>query len=532
MKLRKLFLLTIIIVSVLTGTAFAAAGESGASGTDPAKETRKTANPADYAGKKVGVITGSTGERIALELFPESIPMYFTGFSDSLLALKVGTVDAVITDASHVRDMQRIDKVVDYELVPGQSSYLAQAFPKTEKGKALQEEFNAWFEEYRADGTLERLEEKWFTFPEEQCVFDDPSDLPPGEKILNIATMGTSPPLEYVKDGELMGMEIEIVREFCRAAGYQPVFSTMEFSSVLTGVIMGKYDMGASNLTVTEERKKSVYFADPFLYDPVTVAFYPAGAAVSSETDPAEGLSGGFERTFLREDRWMLFLEGIGATLLIVVCSLLFGTMLGFGLYLLCRGGSRPVNAVVSVFQGLITGMPVVVFLMILFYIVFAKSPVSGTAVAVTGFTVLFAFTMFGMLKNSEAAIDIGQKEAAYALGYSDLSAYFRIILPQSARLFLPVYESETVSLIKATAVVGYVAVVDLTKVGDLIRGRTYDAFFPLLAVVVGYFLISAAMKRVIRGISAKINSGSDKKTALLTSFIKEERSSRENEIS
>ena len=81
------------------------------------------------------------------------------------------------------------------------------------------------------------------------------------------------------------------------------------------------------------------------------------------------------------------------------------------------------------------------------------------------------------MLKTGVGAIDKGQTEAAYALGYGDLKCFFRIILPQAVPHFLPAYKGEIVALIKATAIVGYIAVQDLTKMGDIIRGRTYEAF-------------------------------------------------------
>ena len=132
----------------------------------------------------------------------------------------------------------------------------------------------------------------------------------------------------------------------------------------------------------------------------------------------------------------------------------------------------------------------------------------------------LFGFSVFDMLKNGEAAVEEGQKEAAYSLGYGNFAAYWRIILPQAIRHILPVFEGAVSSLLKATAVVGYVAVVDLTKVGDLIRGRTYDAVFPLLAVVIGYFLLAGIFGAVIRYISKKTDPARRKKEDILKGAV------------
>lgn len=142
--------------------------------------------------------------------------------------------------------------------------------------------------------------------------------------------------------------------------------------------------------------------------------------------------------------------------------------------------------------------MPVVVLLMILYYIIFAKSTFGGAAVAVIGFTLVFASSVYAMLCSSVSPVDRGQTEAAYAMGYGNTRTFFRIILPQAVPHFLPSYKGEMVSLIKATAVVGYIAVQDLTKMGDIVRGRTYEAFFPLIAVAVIYFILAGILTALV----------------------------------
>ena len=103
-------------------------------------------------------------------------------------------------------------------------------------------------------------------------------------------------------------------------------------------------------------------------------------------------------------------------------------------------------------------------------------------------------------------AVDRGQTEAAYTLGYTDRKAFFRVVLPQALPHFMPAYKGEITSLIKATAVVGYVAVQDLTKMGDIVRSRTYEAFFPLIAVAVIYFILAAVLTFLVRKIELRID--------------------------
>ena len=111
---------------------------------------------------------------------------------------------------------------------------------------------------------------------------------------------------------------------------------------------------------------------------------------------------------------------------------------------------------------------------------------------------------------------DSGQYEAAYALGYSNRRTFFRIILPQAVPHILPSYRGEVIGLIKATAVVGYIAVQDLTKMGDIVRSRTYEAFFPLIAVTVIYFVLEALLGFLIRRITISINPKKRKREKIL----------------
>ena len=156
--------------------------------------------------------------------------------------------------------------------------------------------------------------------------------------------------------------------------------------------------------------------------------------------------------------------------------------------------------------QEVIGRMPVIVLLMILYYVILGKVSISGMWVSVIGFTLVFAASVYSMILSGVKAVDYGQTEASYALGFTDRETFFGIILPQAAQHFMPMYKAEIVSLIKATAVVGYIAVQDLTKMGDIIRSRTYEAFFPLIAVAVIYFIISAILTWIVSRITVSVD--------------------------
>jgi len=163
-------------------------------------------------------------------------------------------------------------------------------------------------------------------------------------------------------------------------------------------------------------------------------------------------------------------------------------------LYMLARSANNAVSKITKViakiYSKIVAGTPTLVILMILFYVVFGRANLSGVLVAIIGFILTFGSFVYGQLSLTVEAVDYGQTEAAYALGYNRNQTFFRIILPQAMKMFIPTYSGEIVGLIKATSVVGYIAVNDLTKMGDIIRGNTYEAFFPLIAVAIIYFII------------------------------------------
>ena len=182
--------------------------------------------------------------------------------------------------------------------------------------------------------------------------------------------------------------------------------------------------------------------------------------------------------------------------MLISICSALAGSLFGFGLYMLSRSDVKALQKLTKgfakVYSRIIAGTPVVVILMILFYVIFGKvRDMSGIIVAIIGFTLTFGAFVYDHMTVSVGSVDKGQTEAAYALGYTKNQTFFRIIFPQAMSIFLPSYCGQAVELIKATAVVGYIAVNDLTKMGDIIRSNTYEAFFPLIATAVIYFLLT-----------------------------------------
>ena len=198
-----------------------------------------------------------------------------------------------------------------------------------------------------------------------------------------------------------------------------------------------------------------------------------------------------FYDNLIAEDRYKMILDGLQVTLLITLCAALLGTLLG-GLVCLMRMSRRTwLQQVAKVYIDLMRGTPVLVLLMLMYYVVMAPLDATGIVVAIVTFAMNTAAYISEMLRTTIQGIDRGQTEAGLALGFTQRQTFFKIVLPQVVKAMMPVYQGEVVSLLKGTSIVGYIAVADMTRASDLIRSRTFDAFFPLIVTAIIYFLMA-----------------------------------------
>ena len=198
-----------------------------------------------------------------------------------------------------------------------------------------------------------------------------------------------------------------------------------------------------------------------------------------------------FNDNLIAEDRYRMILDGLQVTLLITLCAAVLGTLLG-GLVCWMRMSRRHwLQQVAKVYIELMRGTPVLVLLMLMYYVVMAPLDATGIVVAIVTFAMNTAAYISEMLRTTIQGIDRGQTEAGLALGFTPRQTFLRIVLPQVVKAVMPVYQGEVVSLLKGTSIVGYIAVSDMTRASDLIRSRTFDAFFPLIVTAIIYFLMA-----------------------------------------
>ncbi|MBQ1958781.1 MAG: ABC transporter substrate-binding protein/permease [Firmicutes bacterium] len=459
---------------------------------------------ADCNGKTIGVQTGCLYETHIADECPDAEIQYFTMPQDMILALNSQKIDAYLVEEVGFY----ATAAVHPELAPlEESAGLCEAaviIGNNDKQERLLAEINEFIAKHgsEGDGMLDEMYDYWVkdfdaaTSRLEQGGFTGEN----GELV--IACEGGYEPFSYVNEEGDCGYDVDFVYRFCREYGYTPNIQRVAFESIAPGAESGKFDLGL-NIILSDEREANVCLSDVYYNCQIFMV-------VLGDTEEGAGfidkMKENFENTFIVEGRWKLFASGAGLTLFITVSSIVLGTAIGFGVFMLCRKGNRIINGITNGTLWLIHGMPTVLLLMILYYIVFGWSRLSGTVVSVVGFTLIFACAMYEMLSVGFGAIGHGQYEAATALGYNDSQSFFKILLPQAAKHFMPLYKNEVVTLIKETSVAGYIAVQELTKISDLVRARTYQAFFALIFTAIIYFLISGILTRIVGAVEKRID--------------------------
>jgi polar amino acid transport system substrate-binding protein len=502
--MKKRFAISLIVILMLGLVAGGGATERLAAATEdigkrsaspagpPARvESKKLAQVDDLEARRIGALQGSAHVEYVEKTWPRATLLQYNTPADLLLAVKTGKVDAGLSDAEPLREMLRADKSLG---VLGESLF---SFPEGagfRKGNdVLLKQFNRFLTELRQSGIHADMIDRWM----ERNLTDMPVIANAGSSgELVVGVSDGSLPFMAVKDNKLIGFEIELAQRFGAWLDRKVRFSHIDFSGLIAAVATGKVDMIVAALFITEERRQSIDFSDPY-YEEATrvfglkknIAAYDAADAGSELPFLAE-VRESFHRNILHEKRYLLLWDGLEATVLISIFATLLGTLVGALVCFMRMSKRRVLNVPARVYIDVMRGVPVLVLLMLVFYVAFASVSIDPLVVAIIAFALNFAAYAAEIFRSGVEGIDRGQTEAGIAMGFGRLGTFLYVVLPQTVRRILPVYRGEFISLVKMTSIVGYIAVQDLTKAGDIIRSRTFDAFFPLLLVAVLYFLI------------------------------------------
>ena len=210
-----------------------------------------------------------------------------------------------------------------------------------------------------------------------------------------------------------------------------------------------------------------------------------------------------FYRNFIADDRWLYLWDGLKITLSVTLFATLLGILIGFFVAIIRSthdrtGKFRILNGICQVYLTVIRGTPVMVQLLIIYYVIFGSVDINKVVVAILAFGINSGAYVAEICRAGIMSIDIGQLDAGRSIGFSYAQTMWYIILPQAFKNILPALGNEFIVLLKETSVSGYIALQDLTKGGDIIRSRTYDAFFPLIVVALIYLIMVMVFTKLV----------------------------------
>lgn len=463
----------------------------------------------EIAGKKVGVLQGSVHDSYMAKNYPNAHVSQFKSYPDLILAVKSGKVDAGFITRESFIELNKQDSSVVMLVDKVFGVDIGMGFNKG--NDQLREAFNSFLNEIKTSGVYDDLVKRWFK--------DGSTEMPSiknekknGKLVVgNVSDKGL--PHTAIKNNRLIGSDIELVERFGAYLGKEVIYSDMDFGNLIAAVSTNKVDMIASTLMITDERKIQIDFSDPY-YRLNACVF-----GVKTENPPDlsfwQKVAGSFYSNIILENRYLLILDGLKVTIIISVFAILFGTLLGALVCFMRMSNRNIVRSVAKLYISLLRGLPVLVLLMLIFYVVFAKINIDPVLVAIFAFGLNFAAYVSEIFRTAIESIDKGQSEAGIAGGFTKTQTFLYIIMPQAIRQVIPVYKGELISLVKTTSIVGYIAVQDLTKASDIIRSRTFDAFFPLIMTAVLYFGISAFLLMLLNAMEQRTDPKNRRKVIL-----------------
>jgi polar amino acid transport system substrate-binding protein len=480
-----------------TPSAGELAGKKNLAEPAPSRPTGMMREANDVRDKTIGVLLGSVTDAYASRTYPQAKLLRYQSVTDMLTALNSGKIDVTFFRQTSVPEMLKANPNLGILAKDVYSFPEGAGFNKD--NAALRDQFNAFLKEIRSNGTYADMVKRWMVEGNMEMPRIESSNKNGVLRAGVVDDIGM--PFALIKEGHLVGFDIELASRFAAYAGraFQPV--PLQFGSLIASLVTHKIDIIAASMFITEERKEAIDFSDPYYETGISIiarnerierlAPYAGSEASPARTNFFKRVADSFYSNIILEKRYLLILDGLKLTILITVFAALLGTILGGLVCYMRMSRNGFLSRTAAVYISLLRGTPVLVLLMIIYYVVFASVNISPAVVAVIAFGLNFAAYVSEMFRTSIQSVDKGQSEAGIAGGFTKAQTFVYIISPQALRHLLPVYKGEFISLMKMTSVVGYIAVQDLTKVSDIIRSRTFDAFFPLLMAAVIYLLLA-----------------------------------------
>lgn len=420
----------------------------------------------DLAGTTIGVQIGTTGAIYAEDFVAENpgteVIRYNKG-ADAVQALKQQKIDAVLIDEQPA--LAFVEKNNELTIADEEFAMEEYAIGIAKENTELLYQINDALEAIKVNGTMDEIVANYIGDEKGEHPYESPEGLTRGNGTLTMATNVAFPPYEYYEDKTAVGIDIDMMQAIADYLNMDLVVSDMEFDSVIIAVQSGKADVAAAGLTVTEDRLKNISFSESYTTAKQVIIYN------NGEKAEKMSLADKIYQTFIEKNRWQYIPKGLANTLLITVFR----------------------------------GTPMVVQLLIMYYVVFAQTAVNPLIAAVIAFGLNSGAYLSEAIRSGIMAIEIGQFEAGRSMGFNYHETVRYIIMPQAIKVSLPAIFNEYIALLKESSIVGYIGLMDLTKAGDIIRSNTYEALVPLVSVALVYLVLVMIMTSLVSRLERRL---------------------------
>ena len=501
----------------------------------------------DFNGKRIGLTRGTIFDKYTSEVI-NGIPVYYNDFNIALADMETGRLDGyMVNDFIAQLFEQETTGLLDIIYLEPRELFTTR-IAAISLNQELINSFNIFLQEIIEDGTLQDIQNRWIKTPittYDSQLTDYNSQLTTYNSRLRIITSGTTRPFSfYNENSEPVGFSIEIAKRFAANQEMEIEIIFASLDRLIDQLIIGRADMAFDLFQIPEEPLENIYYTEPFLYGNATLVAIRS-ISIPKRSFVANGIlwfKNGIQRNLLTDNRWQLLLDGFYVTMIIAVFAQIIGTILGIIVFFFMtrsaphkkninnqsfleypdrdygfveKGGKggviciKPLSIllkwVFTLYYELICRMPKVVLLLVSYYILFNKTGFSNTLIAVFAFSMLASSNVAKVLRHSLIKLDATEIEAATLLGFTKFQRIKFITIPQLIKHSIVTYTKDFIELLKATAIVGYIAIQDLTRAGEIIRSRTFDAIFPLLSVTLVYLIVISICIYLFRKLAEKV---------------------------
>ena len=489
----------ILLSMLLTASMLGGCGSKSA-------EKSKVSRAKDLAGAKIGVQLGTTGDLYVSDYESKgSTILRYTKAADAIQALKQGKVDCIVVDEAPAEVF--LHNNTDLSILKEEFSKEDYAICISKENEKLKEKINQAIGTLKKNGTIQKIMNYYIgDSTKGKSPYKKDTTVERTNGTLVVATNATFEPYEYMQGEEIVGIDMDLAQAICDLLGMDLKVENLEFDAIINSVQSGKADIGLAGMTVTEERLQSIDFTDSYTTSTQVIVVR------NGESSAITSLKQKFYSNFIEDNRYLYLVKGLLVTLQITILAILLGVAIGFLVGILrtvCDGSKKYklLNLLLKGYVTIIRGTPTMIQLLIIYYVIFASSNMNKVLIAVIAFGVNSSAYVAEIVRSGINSVDPGQFEASRSMGFSYGQTMRYVILPQAVKNVLPALGNEFIVLLKETAITGYIGIMDLTRGGDYIRSRTFEAFLPLIAVALVYLCIVVILTAGVSALERKLNT-------------------------